>query len=237
MLLSDCGTPLRSKIQSVEDMRRWQQILPLYAEMQIDWANHLNKLLSLGAYDRRLSALPMKYEQLLADTESLLIDQPDGLTAQEYRQLRELTPRLTEICQELASYHIPESLDHGDFHDANIFVNNGCYIFIDWGDTCAAHPFFSILIPPRMMVYRLKIAENAPELIQLRDAYLEPWTRFETRENILTALKLALPLAMISRALTGHHITSNLAKPFRAKYADAVPGWLQEFLTTSQHRE
>ena len=44
------------------------------------------------------------------------------LSAEEIAQLRALVPRLKSICGELADYHIPYSLNHGDLHSGNIIT-------------------------------------------------------------------------------------------------------------------
>ena len=114
-------------------------------------------------------------------------------------------------------------MHHDDFHDANIFVRDGRLTFADWGESCVGHPFFTLVIILRSTAYQLKLAEDAPELEQLRDAYLEPWTRYESRKNLLAAVKLAHRLGMFCRTLTWYHLVSSLEEPIKAEYAEAVP--------------
>ena len=82
----------------------------------------------------------------------------------------------------------------------------------------------------RGIAYRQGWAEGAPELEQLRDSYLAPWVRFESRENLLAAFALAQRVGRVCRALTWHRVVSRLEEPFKSADADAVPGWLQVFL-------
>ncbi|MDQ4074941.1 MAG: aminoglycoside phosphotransferase family protein [Chloroflexota bacterium] len=230
MLMPDFGTTLRSRIPSTQELWHWHRVLPLYAEVQFEMAERLHELLTLGALDRRLATLPTQYEGLLANTEALRIDMPEGLASEEYQRLRELTPRVAEMCERLAAYGIPETLHHEDFHDANIFVRDGRYLLSDWGESGVSHPFCTLLVTLRSIAWRLELENSAPELAQLRDIYLEPWTGYASREELLTAFRLAYQLGMICRALTWHRVVSSLAEPLRAEYAEAVPGWLQEFL-------
>ncbi|NIV38583.1 MAG: phosphotransferase, partial [Anaerolineae bacterium] len=202
MLMSDGGARLRNLIQSGRDLWHWQRILPLYAEVQMELASRSHELLTLGALDRRLTVLPAQYEQLLADTTALCIDRPEGLTAEAYQRLRALAPHVAAMCEQLAGYGIPETLQHDDFHDGNIFVRNERYIFFDWGDGCVSHPFFTLLVTLRSIAYRLEWKESVPELAQLRDIYLEPWTRYGGHKDLLMAFQLAYQLGMICRALT-----------------------------------
>ncbi|MCP4168412.1 MAG: phosphotransferase [Chloroflexi bacterium] len=230
LLMRDGGVPLRGIIKEDRDFGHWHSVLRTYAELQIDLCDRLDELLTLGVLDRRLSQLPSLYAQLLDNTEALLIDQQDGLSSADHRRLLALVPRYTEMCEELAAYGLPETLDHGDFHDANIFVRDGHYRFFDWGDSCVAHPFFTILVVLRIVPYVLELEEDHPELARLRDTYLEPWTRFGTRQQLLEAFELAQRIAMVNRALTWHRSVANLEGALKDEYADAVPGWLLEFL-------
>lgn len=230
MLMRDGGYRLRSLIQTDREIRHWQEVLPIYAKVQIEMVGRVRDLLALGTPDRRLAVLPTRYKQLLADTGALRIALPEGLTSEEYQRLHELAPRVAADCEQLASFGIPETLQHDDFHDGNIFVQDGRYIFFDWGDSCVAHPFFTLVVTLRSVSHRLKLTDGATELEELRDVYLEPWTRYESPEHLLRAFTLARRLGIVCRALTWHHIVSSLEEPFQSEYAEAVPGWLHDFL-------
>jgi hypothetical protein len=230
MLLRDSGESLRSRIQAEQDIARWHTVLPLYADVQIGLASRLPDLLALGALDRRLATLADQYKRLLDDTDAMLIDQPEGLTAEEYKHLCALAPHFAELCERLAGYRVPETLHHDDFHDGNIFVRDGRYTFADWGESCAAHPFCTLVVTLRGIAYRQGWAEDAPELAQLRDGYLAPWASFESHENLLAAFALAQRVGKVCRALTWYRVVSHLAEPFKSEHADAVPGWLHVFL-------
>ncbi len=230
LLMRDAGVTLRTFIQAEQRCDRWFDLLPLYASVQIDLSERVDDLLALGVPDRRLSVLPTLYEQLLEQRSALLIDQSDGLTLDEYQQLRAWIPQVRTMCDELAQYNIPATLHHDDFHDANIFLHGDRVTFADWAESCVAHPFFSLVVMLRSTAYQLKLGEEAPELAQLHDAYLEPFTRYETHYNLLAASKLAHRLGMICRTLTWHQVVSSLPEPAKSEQADAVPGWLQEFL-------
>ena len=53
---------------------------------------------------------------------------------------------MREACEELASYGIPETIQHDDFHDGQVFVRDGRYLLMDWGDACVSHPFFTLSV-------------------------------------------------------------------------------------------
>lgn len=230
MLTLDMGEWMRDQMQSIEGLRHWRKVLPLYAGLQIEMAERAPDLLSLGILDRRLAELPRLYEALLEQVGDLATGQLDGFDAREYAELRRLGPRLEEMCQTLAQYPIPETLHHDDFHDGNIFIQNGSYLLSDWGESCLAHPFFTLLVTLRSVAYRLKLEENAPELANLRDIYLDAWMGFAPREELLEAFHLANRVAMVNRALTWQRVVSELESPFREEHIGSVTGWLQEFL-------
>lgn len=233
LLLADAGATLRSLVHSAGDLWHWERILPRYAEMQIAMAAERDALLALGVLDRRLAILPARYEALLADTAALRIGLAGGLTADEHERLVAFAPAFTACCERLADYGLPETLHHDDFHDGNVFVRDGRYALADWGESCVAPPFSTLLVNQRSIAYRLGFLgeeEHRPETVRLRDAYLEPWSAHGSRHDLLAACALARRLAMVARALTWHHVISPLPEPYRSQEADAVPGWLQEFL-------
>ncbi len=55
-------------------------------------------------------------------------------------------PRVGEMCDELAGYGLPETIQHDDFHDGQVFVRDGRYLLLDWGDACVSHPFFTLSV-------------------------------------------------------------------------------------------
>ncbi|HEU5103362.1 MAG TPA: phosphotransferase [Roseiflexaceae bacterium] len=232
MLMPDGGTTLRSVIQADRDIRHWHAVLPIYAQLQSDLAPQLDTLLELGCLDYRLAGLPARYAALLEDTQALRIDLPDGLTDGEYARLRALAPRFEELCERLAGYGIPETLHHDDFHDGNIFFGGAGFRFFDWGESCIAHPFYTLVVGLRGIAYRFDLAEEAPELDRLRQLYLEPWAAYGSRASLLEACRLAKQIGSFCRALTWHRVVSSLEVPFREQEQDAVPGWLQIFLET-----
>jgi hypothetical protein len=230
VLMRDAGQRLREIIRTPQDLRHWLPVLPLYAELQIELAQRVPELLALGVPDRRLSVLPTLYEPLLSDMDVMRIDQSIGLTRRQYGRLLDLSTHVAELCERLADHRIPETINHGDLNDGNVFVGDGHSIFIDWGDGCVSHPFYSLRTVLVSAEISLGLEENSPELWPLRDAYLEPWTRYALRGDLLRALDLAGRLACINGALTWHRLVSRLEGARREEHAKPVPALLQEFL-------
>jgi len=160
----------------------------------------------------------------------MYLDQPEGLTQEKYKSLLDLRPKFAHMCARLAEYGIPESLHHDDFHDANVFLKDGRYILTDWGEACFSHPFFTLLVCFRSTAYSMKWEFDDLRLEPLRDTYLKPWERFASPPDLLAAYRLSVRIAMVNRALTWLRVVSSLEGEIRAEYAEAVPGWLMEFL-------
>jgi hypothetical protein len=230
LLLADGGPTLRSFLGTDQYLAHWRRVLPLYAEMQIEMAGRPDDLLASGAIDRRLKTLPGQLADLLSDKEALLIDRPNGLSAGQFTYLRDFVPRFAGMCATLESQGLPETLHHDDFHGNNICVGDDGYLFFDWGESCLAHPFFTMVVTPRGIEYFLKLTSDAPVLAELRDIYLEPWTKFMDRRELDDAYDLANLVGMINRALTWYRIVSDIPEPYKSEEADSVPGWLLEFL-------
>jgi phosphotransferase family enzyme len=218
MLQGDGGTRLRESIEGNGDLGVWEQILPLYAELQIDAAADEERLLAAGAPDRRLAVLPHQFEELLTDEQEL-----QSLTDDQLRRLGELVPRIEAECRELAGYGLTETIQHDDLHDGQVFVQDGRYLFFDWGDACVSHPFYTLVVTLAVLAYRLELEHDAPELDRFRDAYLEPWTRFRPRAELEEAYPLAYRLGVLCRGLTWAMIVRAIPRPLRDEEADAVP--------------
>ncbi len=232
MLLRDSGEQLRASIRSTQDIKPWEPVISRYAELQIGLVQHVSEMLKLGIPDRRLAALPALYSQLLADEESLMIDQKKGLTSAEFQQIRDLTGRFGQICMDLAAFGIPESLNHGDFHDGNVLLKNGRITFFDWGDASVTHPFVSLRTLFVSIENSLKLDDYSftSEMAALLDRYLEPWQKFASKDDLLTAYRLSKPIASIVSALAWHQTISRLDVSLRQEYAWIVPELLREFL-------
>jgi hypothetical protein len=218
MLQADAGTKLRELLEENRDFDVWERILPLYAELQIAAADDRDRLLAAGAPDRRLSALPRQFEELLRDRKTL-----DSLTERELERLSTLVPRIEEECRELGAYELPETIQHDDLHDGQVFVRDRRYVFLDWGDACVAHPFFTLVVTLAVLAYKLELEHDSPELDRFRDAYLEPWTRFRPRGDLEQAYPIAYRLGVLCRGLTWALIVSAIQRPLRDQEEDAVP--------------
>lgn len=234
MLLGDCGQPMRATVQAERSHRPWLAALPQYAQLQRAAARRVPELLATGILDRRLATLPAQYAALLAAPETLLIGQQEGMSAEQHARLLALVPAVAALAGELAACGIPETLHHDDFHDGNIFISDGRIIFADWAESAVAHPFFSLVIAQGSAAHQLGLEPGAPELAELRQAYLAEWRDAASPARLERAAAIAGGLGAICRALTWRDVIASLEPAQRPEYAEAVPGWLLEFLAFAE---
>jgi Phosphotransferase enzyme family len=195
MLMRDGGTRLRELVETRADLHHWERLLPDYAQLQIEMAPQAERLLALGVPDERLSAIPGHFRELLAT-------RPKGLTAEEHQRLIDAVPRVEDTCRELAAHGIPETIQHDDFHDGQVFVRDGGYRFFDWGDSCVSHPFHSLTVILRAIAWKLDLEPGGRELQRLRDAYLEPFG------DLQPVAELAYRTGTIARSLAWHRMVT-----------------------------
>ncbi|MFE4412662.1 aminoglycoside phosphotransferase family protein [Streptomyces sp. NPDC093064] len=190
-LLPDGGELLRTVLDDGRaGPRVWEDLLRRYAGLQHTLVPHARRIELLGVPGARTRALPDLFDRVLAESSAL---RPD-----DRRRLDGLRPRLVAWCEELAAVGVPDSLDHADLHEGQLFQPEpGRFIFFDWGDAVVSHPFCSLLVPARSARNR-----HGPEVLpRLRDAYLEPWTGAgRTRAELTRAVALAWRLAALARA-------------------------------------
>jgi Phosphotransferase enzyme family len=229
MLTADAGTRLRELLASADDLARWEEVLPLYADVQLAAAGTAERLLALGVPDDRLASLPARFEHVLGDRSVLLVDREDGLGADQHEQLLASVPEVERLCAELAAAGIPETVQHDDLHDGNVFVRDGEYLVFDWGDSCVSHPFHTLAVTLRAAAWRFRLEPGTPGLERMRDAYLEPFGDYGSRAELLAAFATAYRLGTISRALSWYRAVEAVPD-LEPEDSDSVPYGLKLFL-------
>ena len=200
MLMRSGGEPLDSVLERDLDLRYWVEALPLYAELQIEAAAFAGELLRAGAFDRRSATLPSSYAALITEPAR-------GQTADEFERLGALLPEVGRVAAELAAGPVPEMINNDDFTYGSIFLRDGAYRFLDWGDACVSHPFITLTVTQRVIEIRHRLPRGSSEIGRVRDAYLEPFTRFAPRAELELMVEPARWIGQISRiALRAAHM-------------------------------
>jgi aminoglycoside/choline kinase family phosphotransferase len=183
LLLRDAGTRLRES----GDLGTYTRALELYGELQREEVAHVDELLALGVPDVRLPVVAAAYEPFFEDDH--------GLERDEVAGLRALAPRFHELCAELETFGLPDSIQHDDLHDGNVFVRDGRVAIFDWGDSSVAHPLWSLVKPLR------DAGDRGLDPEPLCAAYLVAWSAVEPEARLRAALRVAVPLGTFAYAL------------------------------------
>ena len=197
MLLEDFG----DKLLDDHPESIWPNSVGHFARMQIEWSENLPRWRSMGCPEFDLPRIASMLEEVVAD-EARLTGISGGLTDQELKSVREVLPDIRALFEQLATFEIPLSLHQEDFRGGNVTYYQGNYIYFDWCDTIISHPFLSV---NRMLDYisppegihnwdgEMKHEEDGRRRA-VRDAYLQPWEVFGSRERLLEAFALSRPL-------------------------------------------
>lgn len=220
-LLPDGGTLFRDAHLTAEaGERAWAEALYQYGTMQRALCSRTAELARLGVPDARLAVLPALFDRLVRDNPVL---DPDTRTA-----LHRLRPRVEEWCDELAAIGIPDTLDHADLHDGQLFAPApGRFTFFDWGDAAVSHPFCSLLVPLR----RAGEQYGTHVLPRLRDAYLDAWSGTGAPGTDLRhGASLAWRLGAIGRACSWGRLFPSAPEALTARADAEAAGWLTGML-------
>ena len=112
---------------------------------------------------------------------------------------------MVDLCDRLAAYGIGETVQHDDLHDAQIFVRDGRFQVLDWGDACVSHPFFTLSVSLEgVLQWGLYDVEDAVDVVPFRDEYLAPFVAAYPGVDVVEAVEPALRLGWVCRAVNGH---------------------------------
>lgn len=229
LLLEDAGERLRDVLARDRNLGHWHAILPRYAEMQVAVAPRAAELIRLGIPDRRAAPLTVAYKRLLKDGSLLRVGLREGLSPTQSRKLEELALEIRDWCEEISAV-APYSIQHDDLHDGQVFLRDGHYRVLDWGDACVSHPLMSMSVVERRVADTFKLKPSSREITRLRDLYLEPFTKFAPAKRLRAAYPIALRLGWITRALTWASLVGNLSLVEKRKERGDVPRSLGRFL-------
>jgi hypothetical protein len=219
LLLGDAGTQVRllGNPPSV-----WADVLPLYAELQRGEAAHAGDHLSDGVPDLRISALPLLYDDLVRQ------DLP--LEPEEIDRLRRFAPAFADLCGELAAQGVPDTVQHDDLHMNNLYIGDGSWRVIDWGDASIGHPFASLVITFRFLEEFNHLRPDDPWFARLRDGYLEPWG-----PGMHNTFDLAMRVGAFARAIALVRVRDLLPPDFLTEYDHDLATMLRRALATAEN--
>ena len=220
-LMFDAGGPLRSCLITKYQPHLAEAALITCSTIQQGLIDDVDSLLALGVPDWRLVNLPFLYEELLDQRHFLL---EDGLTELQLKALKKYSSRVSILCKQLGQYEIPETIEHGDFHDNNCLLYGNELVIADWAEAIVSHPFFSLLSFLKSAARTHQIAEQ-----DLRHAYLTSWQSFESQSRLLEAMALVEQLNLVKFALSFYNLAQCPGIDESSQYQGTVAKALQQF--------
>jgi hypothetical protein len=226
-LMKDAGTPLRQQLKTNYQSDLFCDALKLYASLQKKTIPHVDELLNLGLPDWRLNQLPTLYLHLLQQKKILF---SDGVTSSEIETLQVLSPKFTELCNCLSQYKIPETIEHGDFHDNNILINNHHFTINDWGEATISHPFFSLASCLNSAIRKYGFKKTDQQYLDLQNIYLTQWLKYGTKEQLLEAFQLAEQIRYVQFALSFSYVVLCSGTEKLKQYRGYIAEPLRDFI-------
>jgi hypothetical protein len=227
-LVRDAGTAVRQLHQHAEPrtvVAFWCELMPAYAQLQR--TTPLSALRAAGLPDLAPHTLVDQFDALLADSRWFTTTANPELTRVEVERIGSSRASLAEAAGELAD-GMPPAVQHDDLHDANVFRADGRSRIIDWGDAVIAHPFSTLRVTLDVLARFLELPAEAPELVRVREAYLEPWlTAGESRAGLLRQCDLAIRTGGLIRALAWARALGSPEAGAELGFSDGPSGWLQ----------
>jgi hypothetical protein len=228
LLLPDGGTVLGEQHEDEALVARLTEVVPQYAQMQVDLAAHLDELLALGVADMRPAAMAGRFDEALDVARAAAAPEQ----AEPLARVAALRAPFGDWCDRLAAAPGAATLDHNDLHGENVFIADGQARFFDWGDGVVSHPFASALVLRSVVRWLLGVHTETPPERRLLDAYLEPFGALAPHDELVELVDVACEVGKVARALVWARAVTLL--PAGADDPDdfrsAPVGWLLELL-------
>jgi hypothetical protein len=193
----------------------WERVVGRYAEAQVQLAAERGPVLGTGIREVSASTVP-RLARALLDELALLPRGCGGLGPAEAARLYDALPRLDSWCAELASSGLPDSVQHDDLHAGNVCWTGSAETarVIDWGDTVWGFPLATMYTTMRSLAVHAGLdvgldigprvggeRVEAREVLRVRDAYLEPFTGFADRADLVHLVDVARHTGCVGKAL------------------------------------
>jgi hypothetical protein len=220
LLTRDAGPYLRALLETGAIAPPvWEILLPRYAELQVSHIGDVDELLALGVPDKRPDALLADFPRLVREVRGL------EAVPVERSRLAALEPALERTVAALEG-PVPMTLIHEEVHEGNVFVLDGSARFLDWAEAAVAHPFAGVTNTLRDIAYRSRLTADSPEVLRLRDVYLDPWTQFAPLPELRAAFTHGYVLGMLCRAVSWERFLAGAAPEVRDEYDRNAAIWL-----------
>ena len=187
-------------LRTTKSMKAYELMIRNYTILQRQVMPNVNEVLSLGVIDRRL---PILWKEIDDNLELLCAT---GLDEEDTLKILSIKSELLSMCEEMVGV-FPDTLEHGDLHSGNVFIEDNSFRFFDWGDASITHPFLSIRVFWNSLFELLE--EDTDEnwmrkISEFRPAYLDMWKDYAPISILKRQLLLAEQVGCVYRALSWH---------------------------------
>lgn len=229
-LMFPAGNVLRNELKNHYQIELVSEVFKAYTKLQKAAIEIVPAFLKAKIQDWRLEQLPHLYLQLMSNEDMLI---SDGITKAEIESLKKLHHKFTAWCSQLSEYAIPETIEHNDFHDNNILIENQHITINDWGDTTISHPLFSLASWLNSASRHHGIKETDQQYSLIKNAYLENWHQYANKEKLLDAFSVANKLRPIQFALNFTRVKQCKGIENFAQFNGYLAEALREFIIIS----
>jgi hypothetical protein len=232
-LSRDGGPMLRSALEPDQSWGPWEGIVAAYAEAQLTLAGAREDVLVCGVEERSPRTLPEQLRHLVEEL-SGLGGERGGLSGDDRARLEASFPAFDGWCAELAASPVPDSLQHDDLHSGNVcWPGDGTARVIDWGDASWGSPLGTMLATMNSLAFHAGFYVEGeeiedPRVLRVRDAYLEPFTVYGGRAELLRGVDLARRTGCVVKALAWRAAMSDAPAKTHEEYEFPVRAWLLE---------
>ncbi len=230
-LSRDAGPVMRTTAGPDQLWSSWEGLLTAYAEVQIQLSAHVPELLATGTPELTPVTLP-GHAAALVEELSALSPEEGGLTPQESDAAVARLREYDAWCAELAGSRIPASIQHDDLHAGNVCWGGsvaGARI-IDWGDASVGLPLGTMLCTLNSVGDHAGAEIDDVRMVRVRDAYLEPFTAYAGRAELIRYVALARAVGCVTRALSYRRAFDGEPVATHAEFEFPVRAWFLELL-------
>ena len=226
-LMKDAGQVLRDIQKQNFQTQLFCNALKTHAKIQNASIPFVESFILMGVNDWRLKKLPDLYREFVSREHLLEVA---GLSKYEIEMLQKLHPQVQNLCEQLSAYNIPETIEHNDFHDNNILIQDNCITINDWGDACVSHPFFSLATALNSAKRNHDLQRTDSRYLQAQNAYLEICLDYGTIDELREAFLIAEKLSYFQFALSFSRIESCVSVEEFSLYSGYMSEALRDFL-------
>jgi hypothetical protein len=235
-LSRDGGPTLRTLGPADALWDAWEGLVARYADAQLRLSGDRDAVLGAGVQEVSPATVPMLARALLDDLAVIPVDH-GGITPEEVDRLTAVLPRLDDWCAELAASGVPESVQHDDLHSNNVCWTGSVETarIIDWGDTTWGSPLGTMLATMNSIAYHAGVfVEDRPiedpRVLRVRDAYLEPFTPYAARADLVRYVDLARRAGCVGKALSYQTALAGTPVSVHAEHDFPVREWFLALL-------